>query len=469
MREFVQHIHFVGIGGAGMSGIASVLLDQGYQVSGSDAVHSAAVQRLTGQGARVCIGHAAEQIEATDVVVVSAAIADDNPELVAARTAGIPVIPRAEMLGELMRFRQGIAVAGTHGKTTTTSLIASILATGGFDPTFVVGGLVNSVQGNSRLGSGDFLVAEADESDASFLRLHPCIAVITNIDADHMDTYDGDFNRLVEAFLDFLHNLPFYGLAVLCTDDPVVQKLRGRLQKPTITYGIKSDADYRASDVRQAGPRTRFSAHRPRGKPIRIDLALPGTHNVQNALAAVAICDKLGVSPDDVAKGLSSFEGIGRRFEILGSLPCQNGSAILVDDYAHHPREVSATLDATRACWPNQDLLVVFQPHRYTRTRDLFDDFVELLSSETRLLVCEVYPAGETPISGADGLSLCHAICSRGRADPVFVKNVFDLPELLPPLLRPDDVLLTLGAGNIGRVARGLIETLDGCPAGTNE
>ena len=270
-------------------------------------------------------------------------------------------------------------------------------------------------------------------------------------------------------FLDFLHNLPFYGLAVLCIDDPVVQKLRGRLQKPTITYGLQKDADYRASDVRQVGSRTRFSAHRPQGEPIQIDLALPGTHNVQNALAAVAICDKLGVVPDHVAKGLSSFEGIGRRFEILGRLPCRNGSAILVDDYAHHPREVSATLDAARACWPNQDLLVVFQPHRYSRTRDLFDDFVELLASETRLLVCEVYPAGETPIAGADGLSLCHAISSRGRADPVFVENVFDLPELLPPLLRPDDVLLTLGAGNIGRVARGLIETLDGWSAGTDE
>ena len=469
MREFVQHIHFVGIGGAGMSGVASVLLDQGYQVSGSDAVDSAAVQRLVGQGARVCIGHAAEQMEAADVVVVSAAVADDNPELVAARATGIPVIPRAEMLGELMRFRQGIAVAGTHGKTTTTSLIASILAAGGLDPTFVVGGLVNSVKGNARLGSGEFLVAEADESDASFLRLHPCVAVITNIDADHMDTYDGDFNRLVEAFLDFLHNLPFYGLAVLCADDPVVQKLRGQLKKPSITYGFQADADYRASDVRQVGPRTRFSAHRPQGESIQIDLALPGIHNVQNALASVAICDKLGVAPDHVAKGLSSFEGIARRFEILGCLPCRSGSAILVDDYAHHPREVSATLDAARACWPHQELLVVFQPHRYSRTRDLFDDFVELLASEPRLLVCEVYPAGETPIAGADGLSLCHAIRGRGKTDPVFVENVFDLPDLLTPLLRPDDVLLTLGAGNIGRVARGLIETLNGWPTGTDE
>ena len=468
MREFVQHIHFVGIGGAGMSGIASVLLDQGYQISGSDAVDSAAVQRLARQGASVCIGHAPEQIDEADVVVVSAAITDDNPELVAARVTGIPVIPRAEMLGELMRFRQGIAVAGTHGKTTTTSLIASILAAGGLDPTFVVGGLVNSVQGNARLGSGDFLVAEADESDASFLRLHPCVAVITNIDADHMDTYDGDFDQLIEAFLEFLYNLPFYGLAVLSTDDPVVQKLRARLQKPSITYGLQRGADYRASDVRQIGPRTRFSVHRPQGKSIQIDLALPGTHNVQNALAAVAICDKLGVAPNHFAKGLSSFEGIGRRFEILGRLPCQKGSAILVDDYAHHPREVSATLEAARACWPHQDLLVVFQPHRYSRTRDLFNDFVELFANETRLLVCEVYPAGEMPIAGADGLSLCHAISDRGRVEPVFVEDVFDLPELLRPLLRPDDVLLTLGAGNIGRVARGLIEMVDGSPAGTD-
>jgi UDP-N-acetylmuramate--alanine ligase len=469
VREFVQHIHFVGIGGAGMSGIASVLLDQGYKVSGSDSVDSAAVQRLAKQGARACIGHAEKQIEAADVVVVSSAISNDNPELVAAHSKGIPVIPRAEMLGELMRFRQGIAVAGTHGKTTTTSLIANILALGGLDPTFVVGGLVNSVQGNARLGSGDFLVAEADESDGSFLRLHPCVAVITNIDADHMDTYDGDFNRLVEAFLEFLHNLPFYGLAVLSADDPVLQELRGRLQKPSITYGFQKDADYRASDVQQVGPRTRFRAHRPQGESIPIDLALPGTHNVQNALAAVAISDKLGVASDCVAKGLSSFEGIGRRFEILGRLPCQNGSVVMVDDYAHHPREVAVTLDAARACWPHQDLLVVFQPHRYSRTRDLFDDFVELLASETRLLVCEVYPAGETPIAGADGLSLCHAIRGRGRTNPVFVENVLDLAEILPSLLRPDDVLLTLGAGNIGRVARELIERLNGWPVGSDQ
>jgi UDP-N-acetylmuramate--alanine ligase len=469
VREFVQHIHFVGIGGAGMSGIAAVLLDQGYQVSGSDIADSATVQRLTGQGARVSIGHSEKQIESADVVVVSTAIADDNPELVAARTAGIPVVPRAEMLGELMRFRQGIAVAGTHGKTTTTSLIASILAEAGLDPTFIVGGLVNSVQGNARLGSGDFLVAEADESDASFLRLHPSVAVITNIDADHMDTYGGNFNRLIEVFHDFLNNLPFYGLAVLCNDDPVVRKLCGQLQKPTITYGLQEGADYGASNVRQIGPRMRFNAHRPQGKPIQIDLALPGIHNVQNALAAVAICDKLGVAPDHAAKGLSSFQGIGRRFEILGYLPCQDSSVILVDDYAHHPREISATLDAARACWPDRELLVVFQPHRYSRTRDLFDDFVEQLSSETRLLVCEVYPAGEKPIEGADGLSLCHAIRSRGRADPVFVKNVFDLPELLPSLLRPDDVVLTLGAGDIGRVAKELRENLNGWSTGTNE
>jgi UDP-N-acetylmuramate--alanine ligase len=458
VREFVQHIHFVGIGGTGMSGIAAVLLDQGYRVSGSDQSDSTTVQRLVMQGAQISIGHDPENILTADVVVVSTAIPNDNPELVAARIKSIPVIPRAEMLAELMRFRKGIAVAGTHGKTTTTSLIASVLATAGLDPTFVVGGLLNSVQGNSRLGSGEYLVAEADESDASFLRLHPSIAVVTNIDRDHMDTYDQDFDKLVEVFYDFLHNLPFYGLAVLCLDDLVVRKLLERLRKTVITYGLHKTADYWASDVLQVGARTKFKAHRPQEESIQINLSLPGTHNVRNAMAAVAVCDKLGVEPHHIALGLSSFQGIARRFEILGSIQCRDGTAILMDDYAHHPRELEATLEAAHVCWPDQEFLVVFQPHRYSRTSDLFDDFVEILSREERLVVCEVYPAGEKRIEKADGRSLCEAIGSRGKGKPVFLENVFDLPNLLAGLLRQDDVLLTLGAGNIGRVAKALMD-----------
>ena len=470
MREFVRHIHFVGIGGVGMSGIASVLLDQGYYVSGSDRMDSETLRRLREQGAVVTIGHQASQAKGADVVVVSAAIANDNPELLFARDAGIPVIPRAEMLSELMRFRQGIAVAGTHGKTTTTSLIASILAVGGLDPTFVVGGVVNSVQGNSRLGDGDFLVAEADESDGSFLRLRPTIAVVTNIDEDHMDAYDRNFDRLVLAFSDFLHNLPFYGLAVLCIDDPAVRKLRDRVRKPAITYGMRPEADYRAINIRQVGPHMFFTVRLPKGESVEVELALPGIHNVQNALAALAIADKLGIATEHLGTGLASFEGIGRRFEQLDCLPCTGGgSAILVDDYAHHPREIAATLSAARGCWPDRDILVVFQPHRFSRTRDLFEEFVELLAFESRLLICEVYPAGEAPIAGADGRSLCSAIRDRRVVDPVFVEDIFRLHESLSLLLRPNDVVLTLGAGNIGQVARGLADALDSPTVGINK
>ena len=357
-----------------------------------------------------------------------------------------------------MRFRQGIAVAGTHGKTTTTSLIASILATSGLDPTFVVGGLVNSVQGNGRLGSGDYLVAEADESDASFLQLHPSIAVVTNIDNDHMETYSRDFDKLIEVFLSFLQNLPFYGLAILCIDDPVVKDLPKRLRKPMVTYGLRKNADYWASDILQTGSRMDFKAHRPEAGVIRVNLALPGKHNVQNAMAAIAVCDKLGVASECIADGLSSFEGIGRRFEILGYVNCEHDTAILVDDYAHHPSELSATLEAARGCWPNREMLVVFQPHRYSRTRDLFEPFVELLSKEDRLVVCEVYPAGEEPIEGADGYALFSAICSKAKVKPVFLPNIYELPKLLPSLLHADDVLLTLGAGNIGKIAKALVD-----------
>ncbi len=468
MREFVQRIHFVGIGGSGMSGIAAVLLDQGYCVSGSDITESLALDRLRSQGAEISIGHSAGNLNAADVVVFSTAVSDDNPELIAAKAQNIPIIPRAEMLGELMRFRQGIAVAGTHGKTTTTSLIANILAAGGFDPTFVVGGLLNSVQGNAQLGSGQFLVAEADESDASFLRLYPSVAVVTNVDQDHMSTYGGDFERLKQVFLDFLNNLPFYGLAVLCIDDPVVCVLRRQLRKPIITYGFSDNADYFAKKVQQVGPRMHFEVHRPEGVPVEIDLSLPGTHNVLNALAAIAICDKLGVAAEDIRESLSTFQGIGRRFEVLGHLPCSDSSVILVDDYAHHPRELKATLDAARGCWPNRDLLVVFQPHRYSRTQDLFDDFVQLLGKEKRLILCQVYAAGEEPISGADGPALFQAIKSQGESEATYLEDIFDLPKILPDLMKPNDVLLTMGAGSIGRLSRSLCSLLGGGGEGSS-
>ena len=458
MREFVRHVHFVGIGGAGMSGIAAVLLDEGYTVSGSDSIDSEVVQRLANQGAKIAIGHSRENIQLADVVVYSTAISLDNPELVEAQHKGMPVIPRAEMLGELMRFRRGIAVAGTHGKTTTTSLIASILATGGLDPTFIVGGLVNSVKGNARLGRGAYLVAEADESDSSFLHLYPSIAVVTNIDRDHMENYDWDFNRLVETYFNFLQNLPFYGLAVLCGDDFRLKHLVTRLRKPIITYGLQNDSDYWASGIEQIGSHMKFLAHRPASEAIEINLSLPGQHNVQNAMAAIAVCDKLGVSSGQISKALESFQGIGRRFEILGMLRSKSGSTILVDDYAHHPRELMATIEAAKNCWPNRDLLVVFQPHRYSRTKDLFDDFVDLLSGIARLVICEVYPAGENPISGADGQSLCNAIESKSKFKPIFLENVLSLKKLLDSLLEGDDVLLTMGAGNIGKIAHSLLE-----------
>jgi len=454
VREFVQQIHFVGIGGVGMSGIASVLLDQGYRVTGSDLVVGSLTRRLAERGAVIDVGHDARHIVGADVVVASTAVSTENVEVTAARNAGIPVIPRAEMLGELMRFRRGIAVAGTHGKTTTTSLIASILATAGLDPTFLVGGLVNSVRGYAQLGTGQWLIAEADESDASFLCLQPYLAVVTNIDADHLENFSGDFEKLVDVFVEFLQRLPFYGLAILCLDDPVVRRLRARLNKPVITYGTVVDAQYRATDISQDGPRMTFNAHLPGGHILAVDLALAGEHNVLNALAAIAIADKVGVSHQPIRDGLAGFEGIGRRFEILGEVAVQGGSAVLVDDYAHHPREIQATLEAARGCWPDRRRVVVFQPHRYTRTRDLFDQFADLLAAEACLIVAEVYPAGEVPLDGADGRSLCQAIRSRGGRDPVFMDDVRDLAVRLDEVVQPGDVVLTLGAGDIGRVVR---------------
>ncbi len=455
-----QHIHFVGIGGAGMSGIAEVLINLDYTVSGSDIHDNAVTRRLAGLGARVAIGHDARHIADADVVVVSTAVGDDNPEVSAARGRRIPVIPRAEMLAELMRFRYGIAVAGTHGKTTTTSLIASLLAEGGLDPTFVIGGRLNSAGTHARLGAGQYLVAEADESDASFLYLQPMVAVVTNIDADHLETYGGDFNKLRQTFVEFLHHLPFYGLAVLCLDDPVVREILPQVTRPVLTYGLSDDADVRASDIRQDQACTHFSVSRPAMDDLLVTLNMPGHHNVLNALAAISVAQQLGVADAAIQKGLVNFQGIGRRFQVYGEIITAAGEVMLIDDYGHHPREIAATLQAIRAGWPERRLVVAFQPHRYTRTRDLFDDFARILSEVDVLVLCEVYAAGETPIAGADGRALARAIRARGKNEPVLVEHAADLPEILPGLLREDDILLTLGAGDIGALAAKLPQKL---------
>lgn len=453
MRDHVKHIHFVGIGGSGMSGIAEVLLNQNYQVSGSDLAAGAVVQRLIESGATVNIGHDASNINGCDVVVVSTAVSDTNPEVLAARELHIPIVPRAEMLGELMRFSEGIAIAGTHGKTTTTSLIAQVLAYGELDPTFIVGGLVNSVNSNSRLGRGKYLVAEADESDASFLHLQPRIAVVTNIDADHMETYKGDFAILKKTFVDFLHNLPFYGLAVLCIDDPVIEEIRFEIQKPVLTYGESEDADYRVGDIRQDGLSTSFAVTFPNTKRYQMTLAMPGKHNVLNALAAIVVADQLRIDMKKVCNALNEFQGIGRRFQNRGQIKSTNGSFTLVDDYAHHPRELQATLTAAHDAWKQRRIVVVFQPHRYSRTRDLLDDFSVVLESQQPLIITEVYPAGETPISAADGRALCRSIRARGITDPLFVEELGQLPEMIDRVVKDKDVVLMLGAGDISRLA----------------
>ena len=460
MREHVRRIHFIGVGGSGMSGLAEVLLNLGYEVSGSDQTATPVTTHLKDSGIAVNIGHDSKLVRDCDVVVVSSAINGSNPEVAAAKAAKIPVIPRAEMLAELMRFRKGIAVAGTHGKTTTTSLVASVLARGGLDPTFVVGGMVNSAGRNAVLGTGDYLVAEADESDASFMHLQPEIAVITNIDTDHMDAYSGDFKKLKKTFIDFLQNLPFYGLAVLCLDDTNVQSIVPAIRKPILTYGEHPDADVRFSHVSQDGLRMRFEVERKNHKkPLKIELALPGVHNACNALAAIAIGTQLGVSDADIITALKDFAGIGRRFHIRGEIKLSAGSALVVDDYGHHPREIAATLQAARGAWPQRRLVVVFQPHRFSRTRDLMDDFSQLLSAQEPLLITEVYPAGEAPISGADGRALCRAIRARGRVDPVFVPSLAQLSESLRNIVRDQDVVLTLGAGDIGRASQNLVAT----------
>ncbi|HET8706610.1 MAG TPA: UDP-N-acetylmuramate--L-alanine ligase [Pseudomonadales bacterium] len=454
----IRRIHFVGIGGVGMCGIAEVLLNQGYRVSGSDLKAGATTRRLQQFGAEIFIGHQAENVAGADVVVVSSAVKASNPELVAAKENRIPVVPRAEMLAELMRFRHGIAVAGTHGKTTTTSLIATVLAEGGCDPTFVIGGQLNSAGTNAKLGASRYLVAEADESDASFLHLQPMISVVTNIDADHMDTYEGDFSKLKRTFIEFLHNLPFYGLAVLCTDDPVVREIIPEVTRPIVTYGTRDDADVRAIDIRQHQMQTHFTVLR-RGLPdLEITLNMPGKHNVLNALATIAIATDEGVEDEKIAAGLMKFQGVGRRFNTY-DLPIETGRIMMVDDYGHHPREVAAVIRAIRDGWPERRLVTLYQPHRYTRTRDLYEDFVSVLSDVDVLLLMEVYSAGEEPIPGADGRNLCRSIRQRGKIDPIFVDQKERLPELLKDFLKDGDILLTQGAGDIGSIARTLAET----------
>ena len=453
MKHKVRRIHFVGIGGAGMSGIAEVLANLGYQVSGSDLAANAATRRLAGLGVKICYGHRAEQIEGADAVVVSSAVAADNPELAAARERHVPLVPRALMLAELMRLKRGIAIAGTHGKTTTTSLVASVLAEGGLDPTFVIGGRLNAAGSNARLGSGDFIVVEADESDASFLHLQPVIAVVTNIDADHMDTYGQDFSRLKQAFVQYLQNLPFYGAAILCADDAQVRDILPLVSKPVVTYGTSADCTIRASAISHDGGRMRFRAERRGARALDVVLNLPGRHNVLNALAAIAVADEVGVADAAIRKALAEFRGVGRRFQHHGELALEGGGGFtLIDDYGHHPAEMAATLEAARGAFPGRRLVLAFQPHRYTRTRDLFEDFVRVLSGADVLLLAEVYPAGEAPIVAADARSLARAVRVAGQVEPIYVEDIGEMPAAIRRVARDGDVVLTMGAGSIGNV-----------------
>lgn len=462
MQSRVKHIHFIGIGGVGMGGIAEVLLNLGYQVSGSDLAENTLILHLRKLGADIKIGHDPAYLTGTDVVVVTTAVGEDNVELLAAREQRIPVVPRAEMLAELMRFSYGIAVAGTHGKTTTTSLIAALLSEGELDPTFVIGGRLNSAGSNARLGTGRYLVAEADESDASFLYLQPMIAVVTNIDDDHMATYGGDFNKLKATFIEFLHHLPFYGLAVLCIDDPEVVSVLPEVTRPIMRYGQSDEADYRLSDLHQHQGQSSFVVTELQsGLQYPVTLNMPGLHNALNATAALAVARNLGVSVEACQSALTKFDGVGRRFNLLGEKATPQGNVLLVDDYGHHPTEVAATLAAARGGWPDRRLVVVFQPHRYTRTRDLFEDFAQVLSAMDVLVVLEVYSAGEPKIAGADARSLCRAIRLRGQVEPVFAEDKQALYELLPGLLQDGDLLLTLGAGDIGTIARELDTMLE--------
>ncbi|MFM7524580.1 MAG: UDP-N-acetylmuramate--L-alanine ligase [Betaproteobacteria bacterium] len=453
MKHKVKHIHFVGIGGSGMSGIAEVLLNLGYTVSGSDLSHNAATRRLVELGATVQIGHAPDNIVGADAIVTSTAVLPHNPEVRAARTKHIPIVPRAVMLAELMRLKRGIAIAGTHGKTTTTSLVASILAEAGLDPTFVIGGRLNSAGANAKLGSGEFIVAEADESDASFLNLSPVIEVITNIDADHMETYDHSFAKLKQAFIEFTNRLPFYGVAILCVDDPNVREIMPFISKMVMTYGFHADADVRAVDVRAVNSHMEFTVVQDEYDPLLIQLNQPGMHNVQNACAAIAIARELDISDQHIQKALAEFNGVGRRFTKYGVLPLPNGGGFtLVDDYGHHPVETAATIAAARGAFPGKRLVLAFQPHRYTRTRDLFEDFVRVLASVDVLVLAEVYAAGEQPIAAADGRSLAHALRVVGKTELVFVEEIADMPEVLLKMARDGDVVMTMGAGSISAV-----------------
>ena len=469
MKHAVKHIHFVGIGGAGMSGIAEILHNLGYRVSGSDQSDSPVIQRLAELGVKVAIGHDAHHIEGAQAVVTSTAVQRDNPEVVAARSQRIPVVARAVLLAELMRLKQGIAIAGTHGKTTTTSLVASVLAEAGVDPTFVIGGKLMSAGANSRLGAGDFVVVEADESDASFLHLSPVLSVVTNIDADHMETYGHDLSRLRGAFVEFLHRLPFYGSAIVCSDDPGVRAILPMVSRPLVTYGLGDDAQVRATQVQALpGGQMRFVALRQRGgkalPPLAVLLNLAGEHNVRNALAAITVAMCLELADEPVARALATFAGVGRRFERHGELPCRDGGRFtLIDDYGHHPVEMAAVLSAARGAFPGRRLLLAFQPHRYTRTRDCFEDFVQVLGCFDAVLLTDVYPAGEAPIVAADGRALSRAMRVAGKVDPVFVARVADLPEAIAMAVRDGDVLITMGAGSIGQVPR-LVEQLMGAP-----
>ncbi len=455
----IQRVHFVGIGGAGMSGIAEVLVNQGFQVSGSDLAESGTTRRLRDLGAQIFLQHDAAHIEGADVLVVSSAVQPSNPEVAAARDQRIPIGPRAEMLAELRRFRRGIAVAGTHGKTTTTSLTASLLAEAGLDPTFVIGGLLNAWGSNARLGTGEYLVAEADESDGSFLLLQPVVALVTNIDRDHLENYDGSFDNLRKAFLEFLHHLPFYGVAVLCLDDECLQEMLPEITRAVVTYGLSAEADIRGSNLQQNGRAMAFDLQLPNETEKHpVVLNMPGIHNVQNALGAIAVAWELGIDIPTVLAALTRFEGVGRRFAEVGEYRWGNGDVMVVEDYGHHPSELKATLAAARGGWPDRRLVAVFQPHRYSRTRDLFDDFAQVLSVADAVVLTEIYAAGEAPIDGIDSRALCQSIRARGRVEPVLIADVERIPEELPAMLQPGDLVLLLGAGNIGQLAQTIRE-----------
>jgi UDP-N-acetylmuramate--alanine ligase len=465
MKHAVKHIHFVGVGGSGMSGIAEILHNLGYTVSGSDQADSSTTRRLAGLGIHIAIGHAAEHIAGAEAVVISTAVKGDNPEVIAARARRVPVVPRAVMLAELMRLKRGIAIAGTHGKTTTTSLVTSVLAEAGVDPTFVIGGKLNSAGANSRLGAGDYIVVEADESDASFLNLTPVLSVVTNIDADHMETYGHDLGRLKSAFVDFVHRMPFYGAAIVCCDDPGVRSIVPMLSRPVVSYGFGDDAQVRAVDVQALpGGQMRFVAQRRNGAvmpDLAVTLNLPGEHNVRNALAAIAVATELELPDEPIARALAAFSGVGRRFQRWGELPTRHGGTLtLVDDYGHHPVEMAAVLSAARGAFPGRRLVLAFQPHRYTRTRDCFEDFVKVMGTADAVLLAEVYAAGESPIVAADGRSLARALRVAGKVDPLFVDDIQDLPAQVAEFARAGDVVIAMGAGSIGSVPQKLVDLL---------